>query len=65
MSDSEPREKKMTREDIEMMLYQFDSSNRAIVSLLMDISDKLDTLIEQTQDVRHDNANTGARTILL
>lgn len=39
----EPKEKVMTREEIESQYYQYTSAEKAIVALLIEISDKLKT----------------------
>lgn len=49
------REDPMTREEIERMLYQFDSFGKATLSLLMCISDRLDTIVEQNKKIIEQN----------
>lgn len=45
----------MTREEIERMLYQLDGAGKIMASLLMGISDRLDTLIEQNKKIIEQN----------
>lgn len=49
------RKDQMTREEIERILYQFDSVGQALASLLMGISDRLDTVIEQNKKIIEQN----------
>lgn len=49
------RQDPMTREEVERALYQFDRSTQAIVSLLIGVSDRLDTLIEQNKKIIEQN----------
>jgi len=43
------REVLMTREEIERILYQLNSTGKVMASLLIGISDSLDTVIEQNK----------------
>ncbi len=49
------RQDPMTREEVERALYQFDRSTQAIVSLLIEVSDRLDTLVEQNKKIIEQN----------